>query len=74
MKTKINFATEISTLLKPVAVHAVKAFDLNDMAILIRYEQRNSWNKRKSILQYHLFIKFTCQIYFFFQLPLDKVI
>ena len=42
MKTKINFATETSTLLKPVAVHAVKAFDLNDMAILIRYEQRNS--------------------------------
>ena len=43
---------------------SVKAFDSNDMAILIRYEQRNSWNKRKSILQYHLFIKFTCQIYF----------
>lgn len=54
---------------------SVKAFVLNDMAILIRYEQRNSGNKRKSILQYHLFIKFTCQIYFFFfQLPLDKVI
>lgn len=47
---------------------SVKAFDLNDMAILIRYEQRNSWNKRKSILQYHLFIKFTCQIYFFFSI------
>ena len=53
---------------------SIKAFNLNDMAILIRYEQRNSWNKRKSILQYHLFIKFTCPIYFFFQLPLDKVI
>ena len=53
---------------------SVKAFVLNDMAILIGYEQRNPGNKRKSILQYHLFIKFTCQIFFFFfQLPLDKV-
>ena len=34
-------------------------------SILTRCEQRNPWNKLKSILQYHLFIQFTCQIYFF---------
>ena len=71
IKQKKTTTTTKKTLLKFVSVTqaasccSAQAFDMNDMAILIRCEQGNSSNKRKSVLQYHLFIQFTCQIYFY---------
>ena len=56
MGKKKNNNNNKKTLLKFVSVTQaasccwIQAFDLND-------EQRNSWNKLKSVLQYHLFIQ-----------------